>query len=216
MTPTPTPTPERTDTYRRYLDAAEQAFIRFGYEGASIRRISSDAQAPLGTLHHYWGNKEALFRDVCERRFAPIQAEQLQRLRAAGSLEAVVRGLISPPILADASSPAQQQTIRLLYGRVLTEPSEVVMRLVKQMFLEATQLCLALLRQYCPQLSEERFYWRFTCALGAFIFSQSFGDRVAYASGRSLEGTDWRFVVEEITAFIVQGMQGDPQAGRGL
>lgn len=204
---TPAPQPERTDTYRRYLDAAEQAFIRFGYEGAAIRRISADAGAPLGTLHHYWGNKEALFRDVCERRFGPIQAEQLRRLRAARTLEAVIRALIAPPILADAASADQQHTIRLLYGRALTEPSEVVMRLVKEMFLEATTLCIKLLRQQCPSLSEESFYWRFNCALGAFIFSQSFGDRVAYVMGRTLEDTDWTFVVEEITRFIVQGLR---------
>jgi AcrR family transcriptional regulator len=202
----PRPT-ERTETYHRYLDAAEQAFIRYGYEGASIRRISADAGAPLGTLHHYWGNKEALFREVCERRFAPIQAEQLRRLRKAGSTESVVRALVEPPMLAEASSPAQQQAVRLLYGRILTEPSDVVKQLVKDMFLENTTLFLALLRERCPDLDEEAFYWRCTCALGAFIFSQSFGDRVAFALDKSLQGTDWHRVVEEIVRFIVQGLR---------
>jgi AcrR family transcriptional regulator len=207
---------ERTETYRRYLDAAEQAFIRLGYEGASIRRISADAGAPLGTLHHYWGNKESLFRDVCQRRFAPIQAEQLRRLRAATTIETVVLGLVAPPVLADAENPRQQHTIRLLYGRVLTEPSEVVKRLVKEMYEEVTTLFVALLRGHCPQLDEQTFYWRCNCAMGALLIPQSFGDRVAYALGRSLEGTDWGFVVQQITLFIVQGMRPSEGRGRGL
>jgi AcrR family transcriptional regulator len=206
-------TAARTDTSVRYLDAAEQAFIRFGYEGASIRRISSDAEAPLGTLHHYWGNKEALFRDVCARRFAPIQAEQLRRLHdtAGGGarrpkLEAVVRALIEPPIFADAADTAQQHAIRLLYGRVLTEPSEVVKRIVRDMFREATRLFRDLMQAACPTLDPEAFYWRLTCALGAFIFAQSFGDRVGYALGGADVTTDWRRVIDEITGFVVRGM----------
>ena len=209
---------ERPATYHRYLDAAEALFIRYGYEGASIRMISREARAPLGTLHHYWGNKEVLFRDTCDRRFGPIQQEQLRRLRLceqrvrAGlplSLADVVRSLIEPPILADVG-PDQQHRIRLLYGRALTEPSEVVMRLVKEMFFEATSLFTTLLRQQCSALDDETFYWRCNCVLGAFIFSQSFGDRMAYVFQKSLADTDWRFVVDEIVAFVVRGMAVPP------
>jgi len=202
-----------TGTYHRYLDAAEQAFIRYGYEGASIRRISADAGAPLGTLHHYWGNKEALFRDVCERRFAPIQAEQLRRLHAVAGgggrrprVEAVVRALIEPPILGLAADPDQQHAIRLLYGRVLTEPSDIVKRIVRDMFRDATQVFRDLLQAACPQLEPEGFYWRLTCALGAFIFAQSFGDRVSYAMGGAEPAPDWRRVIDEIVGFVVRGM----------
>ena len=204
---------ERTGTYHRYLDAAEQAFIRYGYEGASIRRISADAGAPLGTLHHYWGNKEALFRDVCERRFAPIQTEQLRRLHAVAGgggrrprVEAVVRALIEPPILGLAADPDQQHAIRLLYGRVLTEPSDIVKRIVRDMFRDATQVFRDLLQAACPQLEPESFYWRLTCALGAFIFAQSFGDRVGYALGGAEPAPDWRRVIDEIVGFVVRGM----------
>jgi AcrR family transcriptional regulator len=208
------PAAPRTATYHRYLDAAEQAFIHYGYEGASIRRISQDAGAPLGTLHHYWGTKEALFADVCERRFRPIQARQLQALRALAAsgatpeLEQVIRAMIEAPLLAEAGDPARRDTVRRLYGRVLTEPSDVVKRIVVEVFREDTLLFRDLLRAACASLDPEAFYWRMTCALGAFIFAQSFGDRVAYAIPGSLkeQDVDWRRVVDEITGFIVRGM----------
>lgn len=207
-------TPERTETYCRYLDAAEQAFIQFGYEGASIRRISADAGAPLGTLHHYWGSKDVLFREVCERRFAPIQAEQLRRLRALAlpgrrtkpAVEAVVRALVEPPMSAGDGTPAVQDAIRKLYGRVLTEPSEVVKRIVKEMFREATLLFRDLLKAACPGLEPDVFYWRLTCALGAFIFAQSFGDRVGYALADTKPPADWHQAADEVVGFILRGL----------
>jgi hypothetical protein len=97
-----------------------------------------------------------------------------------------------------------------LYGRALTEPSEVVKRLVKEMFFEATALFTTLLRRQCSALDDETFYWRCNCVLGAFIFSQSFGDRMAYVFEKSLADTDWRFVVDEIVAFVVRGMAVPP------
>jgi TetR/AcrR family transcriptional regulator len=198
---------ERTETYHRYLDAAEQAFIGFGYEGASIRRISAAAGAPLGTLHHYWGSKDVLFREVCERRFAPIQVEQLRRLRVArADVESVVRALVEPPMVAGEGNAPVQRAIRLLYGRVLTEPSEVVKRVVKDLFRDSTRLFRDRLQAACPQLDADAFYWRMTCALGAFIFAQSFGDRVGYALPDAGRHEDWRQATEEVVGFLVRGM----------
>jgi AcrR family transcriptional regulator len=203
---------ERPATYHRYLDAAEQAFITLGYEGASIRRISADAQAPLGTLHHYWGTKQVLFKHVCERRFAPIQAEQLRRLRLCQihplQLRQVVMALVEPPLQAGSGAAGEAATIRLLYGRALTEPSTVVQALVAELFGEASQVFLSLVRQCCPQLDATQFYWRFSCALGAFIFAQSFGDRLAWVTGEPPPALAAGALADEIATFIVRGMVG--------
>lgn len=214
---------DRRETYHRFMDAAENIFIRYGYEGASIRMISREAEAPLGTLHHYWGSKEVLFRDTCERRFSPILAQQSARIgecekRAAAGEKldpaVVVRALVEPPILADGAdgNGPPCETIRMLYGRVLTEPSEVVRRIVRDLFGELSGRFEALMRRMYPQLDHSTFYWRFTCAIGAFLFAQSFGDRVASTAGTQLDRVDWRFVVDEIVGFILRGMTGETRA----
>jgi AcrR family transcriptional regulator len=201
------------------MDAAEALFIERGYEGTSIRDIARRASSHLGTLHYFWGNKDALFRAVCERRFDPIQTEQLRRLHACRArlgrgadleLAAIVRALVEPPLQVTGASEAERHTVRLLYGRVLTEPSPIVMRIVRDMFRESTALFVELLRARCAGLGEEMFYWRLTCALGAFIFTQSFGDRVAFAFGRRLNAVDWSMVADEVTGFIVRGIEAEP------
>jgi AcrR family transcriptional regulator len=198
------------------MDAAEALFIERGYEGTSIRDIARRASSHLGTLHYFWGNKDALFRAVCERRFDAIQAEQLRRLRACrtrllreGELELseIVRALVEPPLHVAGADAPERHTVRLLYGRVLTEPSVVVMRIVRDLFRQSTALFVELMRQRSSGLSEDSFYWRLTCAFGAFIFTQSFGDRVAFASGRQLKSVDWSQVADEVTGFIVRGFE---------
>lgn len=205
------------------MDAAEALFIERGYQGTSIRDVARRARSHLGTLHYFWGNKDALFRAVCARRFDPIHSEQLRRLRAcraagntspAGTLEAVVRALIEPPLLVTGAGASERDVVRLLYGRALTEPSTAVMRSVRELLEESTRLFVTLLRARCRGLDAQQFYWRLTCALGAFIFAQSFGDRVAYASGQRLGRVDWQQVADEVAGFMLRGL-GVPAAARG-
>ncbi|MFM1886824.1 MAG: hypothetical protein RL026_1981 [Pseudomonadota bacterium] len=203
-----------TDTRTRYLDAAEAAFIRDGYEGATIRAISARAKVPLGTLHHYWGTKERLFTEVCQRRFGPIQQVQVARLQAVGAaagegrpdLEAVVRAMIEPPVLPPDASVAQRRRIRALYGRVLTEPHQAALRQVVHVFRDSTQLFIELMQRACPQLDARTFFWRYTCALGTFIFANSFSDRVALSMDYELTEEQWPQAVDEMAAFMVRGM----------
>jgi hypothetical protein len=104
----------------------------------------------------------------------------------------VVRALIEPPILAGAADPAQQHAIRLLYGRVLTEPSDIVRRIVRDTFRDATRLFRDLLQAACPSPAPEAFYWRLTCALGD-----------------AADAPDWRRAIDETCDFITRGM-GEP------
>lgn len=212
---------ERRETYHRFMDAAENIFIRYGYEGASIRMISREADAPLGTLHHYWGSKEVLFRDTCERRFGPILAQQESRLSDcerrmdAGEhvpVEELIRAIVEPPILADGArgTSPECEVIRMLYGRVLTEPSEVVKRIVRELVNSPAARFRGLMARRHRHLDPATFYWRFTCLVGAFVFAQSFGDRVAYVEGKELQTIDWPQVVDEIVGFAIRGMGPAP------
>jgi AcrR family transcriptional regulator len=211
---------DRRETYHRFMDAAENIFIRYGYEGASIRMISREADAPLGTLHHYWGSKETLFRDTCERRFGPILAQQAARIAecerrtSAGEhvdVGTLARALVEPPILSDGHDGSRPDcdTIRMLYGRVLTEPSDVVKRICADLFRGSSRQFEDLMRRQHPQLDDFTFYWRFTCVIGAFLFAQSFGDRVANTRGEALKPVDWRRVVEEIVGVMERGIAGE-------
>ncbi len=63
----PSNKPKRKDaiqTRAALLAAAGQAFAQYGFQNANVRRICADAGVNLGAISHYFGTKEALYREV--------------------------------------------------------------------------------------------------------------------------------------------------------
>jgi AcrR family transcriptional regulator len=204
-------------TTARYMDAAEALFITLGYEGTSIRAISSRAKMNLGTVVYHWGTKRELFRAICLRRFSEIEVIQIERLRALRSrsdpltprdLELVLTALVEPP-LTHSDDPEIRNITGSLYGRVLTDPSPTVLEVSAEIFSEATVLLKSLIRDCLPGISDEDFFWRYTCALGAFIFAQSFQGRIAYATDVAIGEADWAAVSRRIVTFMAAGLRSE-------
>lgn len=59
---------EKVDKKDHILDVAEKNFSELGYEGASTRLISGEANVNMAMLNYYFGSKEGLFIAVFERK----------------------------------------------------------------------------------------------------------------------------------------------------
>ena len=75
----------KTETIERLLDAAEQLFGDFGYDGVGMRALTDKAKVNLGAATYHFGSKKALYIETFMRRFRPLNAERLQLLRDAQS-----------------------------------------------------------------------------------------------------------------------------------
>lgn len=61
MAPAPTPPDDRRATRTRLLESAAELFGRQGYGGTGIKAVLADAEAPYGSLYHFFpGGKEEL------------------------------------------------------------------------------------------------------------------------------------------------------------
>jgi AcrR family transcriptional regulator len=63
----PSRQPKRRDavqTRAALLGAAADAFARHGFKETKVRKICAEAKANLGAVSHYFGTKEALYREV--------------------------------------------------------------------------------------------------------------------------------------------------------
>lgn len=77
---------------RQILDAARACFARWGYEGATVRRLEDATGLSRGAIFHHFGDKDALFLALAEqdaRRMADVVAEQ--------GLVQVMRDLLADP-----------------------------------------------------------------------------------------------------------------------
>ncbi|MBB5157911.1 TetR/AcrR family transcriptional regulator [Saccharopolyspora phatthalungensis] len=82
---------------RQILDGSRKCFARFGYEGATVRRLEEATGLSRGAIFHHFKDKESLFLALAgddATRMADVVAEQ--------GLVQVMRNLLDEP--ADGSS----------------------------------------------------------------------------------------------------------------
>jgi AcrR family transcriptional regulator len=81
---------------QQILDGARSCFARYGYEGATVRRLEQGTGLSRGAIFHHFRDKDALFLALAEQdaqRMADIVAEQ--------GLVQVMRELLSSPETLD-------------------------------------------------------------------------------------------------------------------
>jgi AcrR family transcriptional regulator len=66
----------------RILDAAERAFARHGFRGATMQIVAAEARMSAGNLYRYFASKEALVSGLAERDQAAL-AEDFATLAAS-------------------------------------------------------------------------------------------------------------------------------------
>ncbi|HEX3784904.1 MAG TPA: helix-turn-helix domain-containing protein [Pseudonocardiaceae bacterium] len=104
---------------RQILDGSRTCFARYGYEGATVRRLEEATGLSRGAIFHHFRDKESLFLALAEEdalRMAEVVAEQ--------GLVQVMRDLLSPRSAdADGEQPADWLGTRLEVSRRLrTDP----------------------------------------------------------------------------------------------
>jgi AcrR family transcriptional regulator len=65
---------DATATKERILEAAFEEFATRGFAGSRVDEIAEKAQCNKALLYQYYGDKEALFRQVLECKMAGLQA----------------------------------------------------------------------------------------------------------------------------------------------
>ncbi|MEV0701857.1 helix-turn-helix domain-containing protein [Saccharopolyspora sp. NPDC050389] len=85
---------------RQILDGSRSCFARFGYEGATVRRLEEATGLSRGAIFHHFKDKESLFLALAEddaTRMADVVAEQ--------GLVQVMRNLLDEPADGTSSAP---------------------------------------------------------------------------------------------------------------
>jgi TetR/AcrR family transcriptional regulator len=116
-------------TRNALLDAAEEIFLRKGFGNTSLSEIARRAGITKSLIHHYFGSKEGLWREVKTRRFMHYATRQMEMLQT---------GQATAELMRDSMS---------LYFDFLRRNPQIV-RILAWMFLEQDQKeCLDLDRE---------------------------------------------------------------------
>ena len=80
-----------------FIAAATQAFAKYGYAGATTKRLAEAAGVSEGLFYHYFPSKRRLLTVIRNRVFADVRAAIApdKRVQSGDSAEHIVRGLIA-------------------------------------------------------------------------------------------------------------------------
>jgi AcrR family transcriptional regulator len=98
----------------RILDGARACFARYGYEGATVRRLEEATGLSRGAIFHHFRDKDALFLALAER-----DAQRMADLVAEQGLVQVMRELLAAP---ESPETAWTGTYLEIARRARTEP----------------------------------------------------------------------------------------------
>ncbi|MGD8650299.1 MAG: TetR/AcrR family transcriptional regulator, partial [Desulfobacterales bacterium] len=78
-------------TREALLDAAEIVFLEKGFGNTALSEIANRAGLTKSLIHHYYGSKKNLWREVKQRRFDTYSHQQLDMLSDAPPTEDLLR-----------------------------------------------------------------------------------------------------------------------------
>ena len=182
-----------TATKERILDAAEALFMEHGFEGTSLRVITTAADVNLASAHYHFGSKEDLFEAVLRRRLDPMNQERVRLLDEyertsapdAVRCERILEALFVPALqLARDPQRGGANFLRLL-GRAYADPSPFIRRFLSDQYALMIARFKAAFGRALPSLPPRELSWRLHFIMGALSYT--------------LAGTDALKIIAELT-----------------
>ena len=211
---TETPGKAAGDTRSRILDAAEQLFMAHGFDGTSMRMITSQAAVNLAAVNYYFGTKELLIQEVFRRRLTHLNQS---RLVALDQLEAEAAGApIKPSRIVDAffgtalrmaaDVEGGGHTFMCLLGRTYTEPNEFVRQFLAEEYAECVERFLAALYRALPEVDRNEILWRFHFMMGAMSYAIAGTDALQLVTGKFDDENPSR-LAPRLMSFLLGGLR---------
>jgi len=203
------------ETRTRILDVAEELFMLHGFEGTSMRLLTSRAEVNLAAVNYHFGSKDALIEALFRRRLDPMNAAriaELERLEKDGkgrplTAEAIIRAFVGQSLrMIEDDKCGGRNFIRLL-GRTYTEPTKPIRVLIGQLYAPAMERFKAAFELALPQMPREELVWRMHFMFGTLAYTLAATDTVQLIAGCKPEDRhDARLLEDRLTAFLAAGL----------
>ena len=203
------------ETRTRILDAAEELFMLHGFEGTSMRLLTSTAGVNLAAVNYHFGSKDSLIEAVFRRKLDPMNAAriaELERLESesrarAPSPEAIIRAFIGPSLrMIEDARGGGRNFIRLL-GRTYTEPAKPIRALIGQLYGSTMERYKAALQRALPDMPREELVWRMHFMFGTLSYTLAATDTVQLIAGCKPEDRyDARLLEDRLASFLAAGL----------
>lgn len=197
----------------RIMDAAEKSFAQWGFDAASLRQITSDANVNLAAVSYYFGSKENLYTAIISRGVEPLNRDRLSLLEQARqkepdaplSLETILEAFCRPCF--DFVRRREHQPLLVLLGKSMYENESFIFDLMKREWEPIVNRFLAELHRSLPGLGEADLAWRFHFTVGAMIHTVSQTRALEYLTQGQCTLSDGDAVLRHLVSFCAAGLK---------
>ncbi len=152
----------------RLLDAAERLFCEKGFDGTSVRDLTTAAGCNVAAVNYYFGGKENLYVQMFRRHMEAIVDMQMGNIdaicaRPDAILEDLLAALITPMLKASYEKQPRGEVMKLLVRDLLGHKTSS-QGLVEDFRQRLFRRMIVAIRQFEPQLDER------TAELAAYSF----------------------------------------------
>ena len=200
-------------TKERLLTEAETLFAKKGFEGVSVREITSKAQCNLAAVNYHFGNKKNLYLEVFRCRWAP-RAKRLQgHFRKSlpskkPSVSAIIQSLANAFLAGPMSDEERHRHLQLM-SRELSQPTEafelVANEIMRPFFGELSNMLRSELTQ---KVEKDQLILHVLSIFSMVLYFNFAREAVSRITGRQYDDDFKARLVRQITEFSLKGLEG--------
>jgi len=207
---------ERMQTKERILCAAESLFMEHGYAATSLRVITAKAKVNLAAVNYHFGSKQALIREVFERRLGPLNAARiahLDKLEAAAhgrplAIEQIIEAIIAPVLHVSNEPLARGAVFLRLLGRAFSEPADTLREILPAQYRQVVIRFKQALMRSLPDMPDQELTWRMHFMFGTLSYTMAGNDALRLIATCNLEdGDDAEAIMRRLIPFLTAGLQ---------
>ena len=195
-------------TKERILSAAESLFARRGFEGASLRQLTTAAGVNLAAVNYHFGSKEKLVEQIFRRRLDALNNSRLEALaRVVGTESATIEQVLAAfirPALELSHDESGALFMRVL-ARAYAEHDDTLRQFLSENYGHVMRQFTAEFARLLPQLSKQELYWRIDLVSGALTHAMSGFGMIQRKSGVS-ETVHREETAQHLIRFAVAGL----------
>ena len=203
----------------KLLLSAERLFAERGFNGVSVRDITTSAGVNSALVGYYFGSKLGLLSEVYLRHCTPLNRERLHMLKefsrsANGpTLEQVLEAFLGPALEVTPGRDGQTGFTRLR-AILSCENSTLLEQSIAENFDHSARLFVEALATCLPHLTREEVLWRFHFLLGTMFHTGTHPHRTRNLSGGQCDPSDAQACLDQLIPFLAAGFRAPSMQAR--
>ncbi|NQZ22655.1 MAG: TetR/AcrR family transcriptional regulator [Colwellia sp.] len=199
-------------TKNKILDAAESLFAVQGFNGTSLREITSQAEVNLAAVNYHFGSKKELIKSVMSRymnELSPLLESALIEVceRENLTLLEVFSAFIEPLLSLNEFKENGTSNFLQLLGRGYTDSQGFLRWFLTTQYPGVINNFVKAVQKAYPELTAEEMFWRLHFTMGTVVFTMSSSDALMDIAKSDFNNIiDIAGVIKKVIPYVAAGV----------